>query len=563
MVPRRRRVALGVWAVALAGALLAGCPGGGPEGAKCVSGLLAGDLAISEIMANPNGTDEGKEWFEIYNPTAASIELAGLRLEAAREDGTGDASHVMRSTSIAPGQYLVLGGMLPEVKPVWVDYAFASDLGGLRNAGGRLSLYCGQALVDRVVYGEMAEGTSRVQDGSLNPDAIVNDNLAAWCDSRTEYEPDSFGSPGTANEPCESVLPPTQCRDGDQVRDVVGPQPGDLVITEFMPNPEAVADTTGEWFEVFVGRDLDINGLRIGRALDALEQVASLACVRAVAGSYLIFARSSDPVANGGLPRVDWTFRFTMANTSGQIHLTYADQVLDSVSYTSSYAGDSTALEPTLTDPDQNDNPDYWCRATTTYGAGDQGTPGAANPSCGISPAGKCYDNGQLRDLRPPVLGDLVISEFMANPAAVSDADGEWFEVYVTRDVDLNGLELGRVVPTVDMTVPMGDCLPATAGSYVLFASKTDPAVNGGLPPVDLVIDFGLTNSGSGLFVGQEGAVLDRVSWGSVGTGAATSLDPGQLDPTANDDPLNWCRATSAYGAGDLGTPRAANPSCQ
>jgi hypothetical protein len=545
------------------GLVWAGCPGSGPEGAKCVSGLLAGDLAISEIMANPAGKDEGKEWFEIYNPTAASIDLAGLRLESAREDGTGDASHVMRSINIAPGQYLVLGGMLTEVQPIWVDYAYASDLGGLRNSGGRLSLYCGQALVDRVVYGEAGEGVSLIQDGSLLPDAIVNDNLQSWCDSRAEYEPDSLGTPGTANELCESDIPPTQCREGEAVRDVVGPQPGDLVITEFMPNPQAVADETGEWFEVYVGRSLDLNGLRFGRAMESLEQVTSLECLPATAGSYVVLARSADPVANGQLPRVDWTFRFTMGNTSGQIYLAYADRVLDAVSYASSYTGASTSLEPTLTDPDQNDNPDYWCEAVAAYGAGDLGTPGAANASCGISPAGKCYDNGQLRDLRPPAAGDLVITEFMANPNKVADTDGEWFELIATRDVDLNGLELGRTFPTVDMRLPMGDCLPAGPGTPVLFARKADPAVNGGLPQVDHVVSFSLTNSGGGLFVGTGGVLLDQINWGSTGDGESTSLDAAQLDPVANDDPLNWCRGVSPYGLGDLGTPRAANPSCQ
>jgi hypothetical protein len=63
--------------------------------------------------------------------------------------------------------------------------------------------------------------------------------------------------------------------------------------------------------------------------------------------------------------------------------------------------------------------------------------------------------------------------------------------------------------------------------------------------------------------VGIDDVLLDAVTWTSSGTGAATSLDPGSRNPTANDDPQNWCPATSAYGAGDLGTPGADNPNCQ
>ncbi len=42
------------------------------------------------------------------------------------------------------------------------------------------------------------------------------------------------------------------------------------------------------------------------------------------------------------------------------------------------------------------------------------------------------------------VAGDLVISEVMANPSAVSDTTGEWFEIYNSSGaaIDLNGLIL-------------------------------------------------------------------------------------------------------------------------
>ena len=40
--------------------------------------------------------------------------------------------------------------------------------------------------------------------------------------------------------------------------------------------------------------------------------------------------------------------------------------------------------------------------------------------------------------------GDLLISEVMANPAAVSDSNGEWFELFNAslHSIDLNGLTI-------------------------------------------------------------------------------------------------------------------------
>ena len=525
---------------------------------------MAGDLVITEIMANPAGRDEGFEWFEIYNPSASGVDLTGVKIEAARADGTGQTEHTIAGATVRPGEYLVLGGMLDEVKPAWVGYAYGADLGGLRNVGGTLALYCEQALIDSVLYLEQADGYSHCFDGTITPDSIANDNTDDWCDSRTEFEADSFGTPGADNDPCDSDLPPTSCKENDVVRDVVAPLAGDLVITEFMPDTVAVADSVGEWFEVYVARNIDLNGLQLGRMEDDwTEQVSSLECITVTAGTYLLFAHETDPAQNGGLPAVDWVFNFNVANESGTLRLGYGGELLDAVVWTGSRTGASTALDPDLTDPAMNDNEDYWCAGETAYGDGDLGSPGAANPSCDVAPEGKCYDNDVLRDLVKPQAGDLVITEFMPDPSAVGDTVGEWFEVYSGIDVDLNGLEIGKEPGTVLFEVKARNCLRVNAGTHALLARSADYGVNGGMNNVTAEFDTGLSNDDSSLFIGIDGVMLDAITWTSSGTGAATSLDPGSRNPTANDDPLNWCPATSAYGAGDLGTPGADNPNCQ
>ena len=547
----------------------AGCGGSGSGTPSCQAQLLAGDLVITEIMANPQDRDEGKEWFEIYNRTASSQDLTGVRVTAARADGSGELLHVIGGANVDGGDYLVLGGMLAEVKPDYVDYTYGADLGGLRNSGGSLTLHCGEALIDRVIYLEASDGVALQFDGSKTPDSIANDDDGNWCDARTEYdpqrEPGALGSPGLPNQACASDIPPTSCRDGDSVRDVVAPQPGDLVITEFMPNPAAVDDADGEWFEVQVNRDVDLNGLQLGKAAGQWDtQLAALECLPVKAGTHLVFARSDDAQLNGGLPRVDGVFDFVLANSSGGVALGYGTTLLDAVTYSSSRAGESTALEPSLTDPQQNDNESYWCHGQDAYGAGDLGSPGAPNPDCGITPEGKCRDGGVLRDQRLPQAGDLVITEIMANPDAAPDASGEWFELYVARDIDLNWLQIGKNAPEVQQQLPGGDCLAVSAGSYVVFAASSDPAANGHLPGADFPLDFTLTNSGGGLFVGFADQVLDAVTYPAATAGASTMLDQGSLDAAANDDPAAWCTtvAGTTYGDGDRGTPGQANPAC-
>ena len=563
-MPRRPEPASMAVALLALGTLAAGCGGGDGE-VKCSSGLMAGDLVITEVMANPEGPDEGQEWFEVFNPTTASLDLSGLTLEAAKGDGTSETTHKVRAgVAIEAGQYMVFGGTLEEVKPDWVDYAYGADLGSLRNNGGRLRLKCAEALVDQVVYLDTAEGASLSFDGAITPDAVANDDIDSWCESETPFAQDSYGTPGTANEACGGVLPPTKCMDGDQERDVVAPQPGDVVITEIMPNPDAVDDGDGEWFEVYVGADFDLNGLKVSTEAEAWQdQVVALDCVPVTAGSYLVFAVNADPEVNGGLPVVDQVVDVSLTNSDGLLRLGYGEQVLDGISWGSASAGVSSALEPSLTDPDHNDDQQYWCAGETPYGDGDLGSPGAANASCGISPEGQCFEDGALRDSVPPQPGELIITEFMPDPDAVADADGEWFELYVAADVDLNRLQVGKTVGEVEFSLPGGDCLPVAAGTHVVFAAELDPALNGGLPRADYRLEMSLSNSGDqGIFVGYGDTVIDAIAYSSSHTGAATALEPQLRDAELNDNPDYWCAAESVYGDGDLGTPGAANDAC-
>jgi hypothetical protein len=378
-------------AFALAGLLVAvgACgPDGGDDVPDCEAALLAGQLVITEVMANPDGDDAGNEWFEIYNTTSDTLNLEGLVLTASREDGTSEDEHVMTETAIGPGEYFTLGGVLQEFAPSHIDYGYGSDLGSLLNSAGKLSVKCDVVVVDDLIYEEMTDGVARGLDGNIAPDYMANDTLTNWCDATGEYDASgNRGSPGEPNENC-SIVMMDECDDNGMNRMIVDPVAGDLVITELMPNPDAADDATGEWFEVMVtaSADIDLNNLVAGRVTGtATESFSDAACVTASPGDYLLFARTTDTVTNGGMDNVDFTYGFSLVNSNGTMFIGIGDSVLDEITWTSSPSGASIQLDPDFANPADNDIEAFWCDGATAYGDGDLGTPGAANEECVIA----------------------------------------------------------------------------------------------------------------------------------------------------------------------------------
>ncbi|MBK7155796.1 MAG: lamin tail domain-containing protein [Sandaracinaceae bacterium] len=551
-------------------ASITGCGGDGPSD-PC-AGLLPGDLVISEVMANPSGADDGREWVEIHNPGSAELSLTGLELVRSAEDGSGARAHVLDTADLlAAGAYYVLGGVLDAARPSYVNYGYGDALGDFGNTSGRVVLRCGDRVIDEVVYLDSTDGASRAYDGDLPPNATANDDTTRWCDSPATFSTGDFGSPGVRNASCGgSSL--GRCSEGGVERDTIPPTEGDLVITELHPNPMAVADGEGEWFEVLVQAEVDLNGLQLGKVPGTvLTTLSSSECLSVSPGTYVLFAAGTDSATNGGLTNVDFLADLALSNSGGSVFVGYADVVLDTFTYTSSGDGASTQLDPRHLTFDENDDEALWCRSAATYGDGDRGTPGGANMQCMFPlPEGMCdAGGGTLRQIVPPVLGDVVITELMPDSGAVGDTAGEWFEVYFASDADLNGLEMGTTLGSVGYRIEQEACLRVTAGSYVVFA-KDAAGANGGLPgtPIDydtLTLGNSATSAEPGtLFVGLDGTALDVANWFTSDAGVARSLDVDALDADENQTEANWCAAaaTDTYGAGDRGTPGAANPAC-
>ena len=175
-------------------------------------------------------------------------------------------------------------------------------------------------------------------------------------------------------------------------------------------------------------------------------------------------------------------------------------------------------------------------------------------------------------------VGDIIFTEFMANPSQVLDADGEWIELYNTtgEDIDINGWHLAESNKNPHI-IWSDEPVIVPAGGYLILTLTCDPAGNGGIEPgycyeggiVDEVVNplIILNNDVDQVSLSWNAQVIDTLDYDdsagwSVGNGVSTQLSAGLLDGVSNNLGTNWCAATEPYGDGDLGTPGTANATC-
>ncbi len=149
----------------------------------------------------------------------------------------------------------------------------------------------------------------------------------------------------------------------------------------------------------------------------------------------------------------------------------------------------------------------------------------------------------------------LLISEFMADPKAVSDANGEWIELYnpTVDPVNLHNWvikDLGSDHHTINVD------LIIQPGAYLVLGRDMDTATNGDAPVAYVYTGITLANNADALLLlAPDGTEIDRVAWGNA---AGLEITAGASNERANlDQPAQWLTAALPWAgsAGDLGTP--------
>jgi hypothetical protein len=158
---------------------------------------------------------------------------------------------------------------------------------------------------------------------------------------------------------------------------------------------------------------------------------------------------------------------------------------------------------------------------------------------------------------------NIIVTEIMQNPSAVSDTYGEWFEIYNTdsESYDLrnwtirdNGSDIHVITGKFPVTIE--------SGQYFVLGRNGDDSLNGG---VEVDYDYSSITLGNSddeiIILNGEGLEVCRVEYDGGPefpdpTGASMALL--DLESDINDG-ANWTESTTPYGDGDLGTPGEAN----
>ena len=482
---------------------------------------------ITEIMLNPVAVyDSRGEWFEIHNPTAETLDLAGWTFG----DETHDL-HTIDALKIAAGGYAVLARHGDTARNGGVTAAY--DYGDsmlLYNPGDRIILRdAAGALVDDVDYSLPDFTRPGGRSLSLIEPTLDNALAASWCLSTTAMSGGDLASPGRVNQCSESLAT--------------------VVISEILNNPQATSDFAGEWFELHNDGDepVDLTGFKVQD--DDGESFLIDTSLVVEPGGYAVLGITADPALNGDVD-VDFAYgaRLRLHNSFDELVLLDAEGVqVDAVRWDDGRTfPDPNGASMTLRVPGvDNSDGRNWCESTTRWHAGDLGSPGTVG------------------DCEPQTLPDVVITEVMFDPEQTSsERQGEWFEI---ANVGLEPAVLDGFVLRTAATAHTITTLTIDPGARAVLAVNGDTTENGGLDP-DYVYgtDLPLYNTISTLEIeAPDGTKLDNVRWS---TDAGFPKEPGHsIELRAADVPnelgANWCLATLRYGEGDFGTPGSA-PDC-
>jgi len=309
---------------------------------------------------------------------------------------------------------------------------------------------------------------------------------------------------------------------------------GDIVVTEFMNDSDAVSDTVGEWLELYntTGSDIDLNGWTLKD--DGSDSHTFTTSIIVPAGSYFVMGRGADSTVNGGV-NLDHSYGdgvFTMANGADEIVLLSPSSVeIDRIVYgvggfPDGGPGFSISLDPNQLAGDNNLAAN-WCLSTSVFGAGDLGTPGVENDACGAvceaslgSATANCDAITTGTDTYSVTLAfsGAGTTTFVVT-STTGNVSGDDPSTNVTGNIIVSGISEGT-----DVTITMDDT--ANGGLCPLTREVTSPVCEPtGSVDIELrgVMDFTVSTGGSTGKAHHLVAIADNVQLSNYGLGSANN----------------------------------------
>ncbi len=156
----------------------------------------------------------------------------------------------------------------------------------------------------------------------------------------------------------------------------------------------------------------------------------------------------------------------------------------------------------------------------------------------------------------------LRVSEYLSNPVALPDGEGEFFELVnlSPQSIDMKGM---RISDDGSDSFEVSGPLVVEPGGHVVFGRSESAA--GGAVDYVYASRMTLANSADEIVISHGGEELDRVSYGAgwpLLAGRSTQRDPSAMAAAQSDLPQNWCSSATPMPDGDFGTPGDTNQPC-
>lgn len=249
--------------------------------------VATNEVIINELFADPEGSDDSKEWIELKNTSDHPVSLAGWQLDDI--DG-GSKPYAFKDETIGPESFLLMSNTVTNI-----TLNNTTDAARLIDPNGTAT--------SQYVYPKIETGKSwaRMKNGeweiAINTTPGEENEETATTDADSTTEPDAnIIDQGTANQ-----------------------SPVD--VSEVFPNPQG-SDTGNEWIEIrnSSGAVLDVSGWKIKNA----------------AGKTFTFPEGTTIEALGYITVSDKTTKIQLKNTGDQVQLIDADNtVQDTIEFQS------------------------------------------------------------------------------------------------------------------------------------------------------------------------------------------------------------------------------------
>jgi hypothetical protein len=209
--------------------------------------------------------------------------------------------------------------------------------------------------------------------------------------------------------------------------------------------------------------------------------------------------------------------------------------------------------------------------AGTTAAGGAAGTTGPGGSAGTTAGGGAAGSGGTTVAVTPAGAGQIVVTELMHDTDVVSDDLGEWFEIYnpsATATYDLFGCQIHDTANAHTINAH----LLAPPHAFRTLAIFT---TGGGFVPDYTYSGIKFDNDSADSVSIYCGSILiDKFAYSAAQAamgGHSFSVDPAHYNSVDNDDPADFCLATTVYNqavsannvVSDYGTPGVTNPPCR